>query len=74
MDVEIDYNEDFKEFHGLPPFSSVKNDRRIVISKLDSVINSMMLTIEKGDPLQIGLVFGQSIAELKSIRNEIESI
>ena len=74
MDVEINYNEDFKDFHGLPPFSAVRIDKSLVKSKLDSVINSMMLTIEKGDPLQIGLVFGQSISELKSIRNEIESI
>jgi hypothetical protein len=74
MDVEINYNEDFKEFHGLPPFSDIRIDKSLVKSKLDSVINSMMLTIEKGDPLQIGLVFGQSISELKSIRNEIDFI
>lgn len=41
------------------------------IRDLDSIINSLTKAIEKGDNLQLGIVLGQSLNELKNIRQAL---
>lgn len=39
--------------------------------ELDVIINSLTKAIEKGDNLQLGIVLGQSLTELKKIRQNL---
>lgn len=41
------------------------------VDELDSIINSLTKAIEKGDNLQLGIVLGQSLTELKKIRQNL---
>lgn len=42
-----------------------------VAKQLSDVIKSMETAIEKGDNLQIGIVFGQCLSQLSNIRDQI---
>lgn len=52
---------------GESPKYSAKN----CIPELDDIINSLTKAIEKGDNLQLGIVLGQSLTELKKIRTNL---
>lgn len=41
------------------------------IPELDDIINSLTKAIEKGDNLQLGIVLGQSLTELKKIKKNL---
>jgi hypothetical protein len=41
------------------------------VRDLDSIIKSLTKAIEKGDNLQLGIVIGQSLNELKNIKQAL---
>ncbi len=48
-----------------------KYSSRNCINELDVIINSLTKAIEKGDNLQLGIVLGQSLTELKKIKQNL---
>lgn len=52
-------------------FGGAKYPAASAVGELDSIINSLTKAIEKGDNLQLGIVLGQSLTELKKIRQNL---
>lgn len=52
-------------------FGGTKYPAAAAVGELDSIINSLTKAIEKGDNLQLGIVLGQSLTELKKIRQNL---
>jgi hypothetical protein len=57
------------------PLDMISDSPRIsgeyVAKQLSDIITSMEVAIEKGDNLQIGIVFGQCLSQMKAVRDQI---
>lgn len=67
----IDNNEVARKFTTGTLFGGAKYPAAAAVDELDSIINSLTKAIEKGDNLQLGIVLGQSLTELKKIRQNL---
>lgn len=67
-------DETLRRFQVSPLFdttSGPKYNPAAAVDELDSIINSLTKAIEKGDNLQLGIVLGQSLTELKKIKQNL---
>ena len=67
----IDNKEAARKFTTGTLFGGQKYNPANAVDELDSIINSLTKAIEKGDNLQLGIVLGQSLTELKKIRQNL---
>ena len=67
----IDNKEAARRFTTGTVFGGTKYNPSNAGDELDSIINSLTKAIEKGDNLQLGIVLGQSLTELKKIRQNL---
>lgn len=52
-------------------FDGPKYNPANAVHELDLIINSLTKAIEKGDNLQLGIVLGQSLNELKKLKQNL---